>query len=212
MALLDAGFFRVGYVDVDAHHGDGVERAFLCDDRVLTASIHEVDRWPYTGLADMPERNAFNILAPKKCEDAEFKALFEDQLCHRLAEFQPEALVVTCGTDALAGDPLSTMQLSNVCLWDCVVGLQRFCKPFVVLGGGGYNPWTLARCWTGLWGRLLGLSLPERLPDAGVRILSGLQCDLIDDDEVDPEWLVSLADKPRSGVVRAGAVDTRLSE
>ena len=212
MALLDAGFSRVGYVDVDAHHGDGVERAFLNDDRVLTASIHEVGRWPYTGLADIPNRNAFNILAPKHCSDHEFNALFENKLCHHLTEFQPEALVVTCGTDALAGDPLSTMQLSNVCLWDCVVQLQRFCKPFVVLGGGGYNPWTLARCWTGLWGRFLGGRLPERLPDAAVRILSELQCDLIDDDEVDPEWLVSLADRPRLDVGRADDAYTGLSQ
>lgn len=204
LALLDEGYSRVAYVDIDAHHGDGVEHAFRFDDRVMTASIHEVGRWPYTGLSDMSDYQVVNILAPQRCNDSEFDVLLEQRLYPALAMFQPNAIVVTCGADPLAGDPLSSMQLSNVCLWDCVQRLQQFCRPCVVLGGGGYNPWTLARCWTGLWGRLLGADLPDYLPEAAVSMLSALECDLIDDDEIAPHWLSTLADEPRPGEVRDG--------
>jgi acetoin utilization protein AcuC len=73
----------------------------------------------------------------------------------------------------------------------------------VVLGGGGYNPWTLARCWTGLWGRLSGREIPTTLPAAVQRILSDLQCDLVDDEDVRPQWLTALVDSPNVGAVRA---------
>ncbi|MDQ1344576.1 MAG: acetoin utilization protein AcuC, partial [Pseudomonadota bacterium] len=109
---------------------------------------------------------------------------------------------ITCGTDALAGDPLSRMALSNGALWSAVERLTGFAAPAVVLGGGGYNPWTLARCWTGLWGRLSGREIPVVLPAEAQLILRSLDCDLIDDDDVEPAWLETLADDPRPGPVR----------
>jgi len=112
-------------------------------------------------------------------------------------------VVVTCGTDALAGDPLSGMALSNVALWDAVEQLIGSTGPAVVLGGGGYNPWTLARCWTGLWGRLTGREIPMELPHDARLVLRALSCDLIDDEDVDPAWLTTLADAGRPGAVRA---------
>ena len=75
--------------------------------------------------------------------------------------------------------------------------------PAVVLGGGGYNPWTLARCWTGLWGRLSGREIPVELPAAAQLILDGLECDLVDEDDVEAAWLTTLADAPRPGAIRA---------
>jgi len=72
-----------------------------------------------------------------------------------------------------------------------------------VLGGGGYNPWTLARCWTGLWGRLSGRPIPVVLPAPAQLILRRLECDLVDDDDVDESWFATLADAPRPGEVRA---------
>jgi acetoin utilization protein AcuC len=74
--------------------------------------------------------------------------------------------------------------------------------PAVVLGGGGYNPWTLARCWTGLWGRLRGLEIPEELPGEAQRILRSLECDLVEDEDVADAWLRTLADVSRAGTVR----------
>jgi acetoin utilization protein AcuC len=75
------------------------------------------------------------------------------------------------------------------------VALVALAPAAVVLGGGGYNPWTLARYWTGLWGRLSGREIPGRLPEVARAVLSRLTCDLVDDEDVRPEWLETLADR-----------------
>jgi acetoin utilization protein AcuC len=79
----------------------------------------------------------------------------------------------------------------------------------VVLGGGGYNPWTLARYWTGIWARLSGRPVPAALPPAACALLAALSCDLVDDDEVDPAWLRTLADARSPAPVRGEVVALR---
>jgi acetoin utilization protein AcuC len=202
--LLAGGAARVLYVDLDAHHGDGVQDAFLDEVRVRVVSIHEQGRWPNTGAADdVGHGYARNLPVPAGCNDDEFAFLLDEVVLPLAAGFDPEAVVVTCGTDALAGDPLSGLALSNVALWDAVERVIGTTVPAVVLGGGGYNPWTLARCWTGLWGRLGRREIPMELPAGAQLILRGLSCDLIDDEDVDAAWLTTLSDPPRPGAVRA---------
>jgi acetoin utilization protein AcuC len=94
------------------------------------------------------------------------------------------------------------MALSNVGLWSAVEKLLRLCERTVVLGGGGYNPWTVVRCWGGLWGRLSGRDIPADLPPDTRRFLGGFECDLIDEDEVPEAWVNTLADEPNIGPVR----------
>jgi acetoin utilization protein AcuC len=201
--LLDGGADRVLYADLDAHHGDGVQDAFLDEPRVRVVSIHEDDRWPHSGAAaDRGRGYATNLPVPEGCNDTEFALLIDEVVVPLAAGFAPEAVVITCGTDALAGDPLSRMALSNVALWAAVERLIEFAAPAVVLGGGGYNPWTLARCWAGLWGRLSGREIPGVLPAEARLILRGLHCDLVDDEDIEPAWLETLADAPRPGPVR----------
>ncbi len=203
LTLLGHGLERVLYVDLDAHHGDGVQDAFLDDARVRVISIHETGRWPHTGAADDRGRgHARNLPVPAGFNDDELDFLLDEVVLPLGAGFAPQAVVVTCGTDALAGDPLSRLALSNVALWRAVERVVELAVPAVVLGGGGYNPWTLARCWTGLWGRLAGHEVPMVLPAEAQVILKGLACDLVDDEDVQPEWLTSLADRPRGGAVR----------
>ena len=201
--LLDAGIARVLYVDLDAHHGDGVQDAFAADTRVWTVSIHEAGRWPHTGtLDDVGAGRSVNLPVPRNFHDAELRLLVDDVVLPLADRTAPEAIVITCGSDALAGDPLTSMALTNVALWDTIGRLVAAAPKAVVLGGGGYNPWTLARYWTGIWATLSHRSVPDRLPDAASALLRGLHCDLIDDEDVDPTWITTLADRPSRLPVR----------
>lgn len=195
MTLLNAGINRVLYIDLDAHHGDAVEAAFEFDNRVHLLSIHEVERWPYTGK---PSKNPCicNLPVVKGCSDRDFERLMADVALPFASSAEPQAIILTCGADCLAGDPLSSMNLSNVSLWQAVEQFSTLAPAVVILGGGGYNPWTLARCWTGLWARLAGFKIPTVLPDSAKEILAALKCDLIDDEDIQSAWLSSIADQP----------------
>lgn len=202
LTLLDQGK-RVLYVDLDAHHGDGVEAAFAGDRRVRTISVHEEGRWPFTGLLqDEAGGTGFNLPVPARMNDNEFALIIDGAVLSLARGFAPDAVVITMGADALAGDPLSSLAISNVALWRAVESLVACVPSAVVLGGGGYNPWTLARAWAGMWGRLSGQPIPDHLPAAAKACLRGLTCDLVDEDEMQADWLETLADAPRPGPVR----------
>jgi acetoin utilization protein AcuC len=202
--LLDLGRARVLYVDLDAHHGDGVQDAFVDEPRVMTVSIHEQDRWPHSGASDdRGGGGARNLPVPAGFNDSELDYLVQHAILPLAEAFEPEAVILCCGADCLAGDPLSRMALSNVALWRAVAALLELALPTVILGGGGYNPWTVARYWTGIWGRLTQQAIPARLPEEAIALLGAMRCELIDEDEVDPAWLTTLADIAYPGPVRA---------
>lgn len=210
LTFLQRGLERVLYVDLDAHHGDGVEDAFADDPRVFTISVHETDRWPWTGkVDDRRGGRARNLPVPYGINDTEYGFLIDEAVLPIAAGFGPQAVVVTAGADPLAGDPLSKMMLSNGALWDAVVKIAHCAPAAVVVGGGGYNPWTLARFWAGLWGRISGKTMPDQLPECARERLAGLSCDLVDDEDVDPNWLVSLVDPPNPGEIRPEIVTLR---
>ena len=200
LTLLGAGLERVLYVDLDAHHGDGVQDAFAGDGRVFTVSIHEAGRWPHTGEHDT--ERACNLPVPLHFNDSELDLLIEQVVLPLAVRLSPQGIVITCGADALAGDPLSSMALSNGALWSAVERLVATARGAVVLGGGGYNPWTLARYWTGLWATLSGRAIPDELPSPAREILASLTCDLVDHEEVRDEWFMTLNDERNDGPVR----------
>lgn len=203
LTLLDGGVERLLYVDLDAHHGDAVQDAFADDARIWTVSLHERGRWPHTGeSSDVAAGRACNLAVPRGINDSELRVLLEEVILPLGESVDPQAVVVVCGADALAGDPLSSMALSNAALWSAVERVVALAPAAVVLGGGGYNPWTVARYWTGLWGRLSGRRIPETLPEAARAICDKLHCDLIEEDEVLPIWRTTLADPPGDGAVR----------
>jgi acetoin utilization protein AcuC len=204
--FLDAGVEQVFYVDLDAHHGDGVEIAFFDEPRVTTLSVHEDYRWPYSGTTSYRDEKAFNIPVPKGFNDSELEHAMAHAILPLAASVRAQALVVCCGADCLAGDPLSTMMLSNVALWRAVDQLIELDLPTVVLGGGGYNPWTVTRYWTGLWGRMSGREIPRKLPQPAAELLRSMECDLVDEEDVDVGWYDTIADSPNPGPVRESVI------
>lgn len=201
--LLDAGAAPVLYLDLDAHHGDGVESLFAGDMRVRTVSIHEEGRWPHTGLpgSDSPP-NAVNIAVPRGFSDSELDWIVAGPLGDFVRRLAPAAVVITAGADCLAGDPLSAMALTNRAFWRAVSAACAWAPHAVVLGGGGYNPWTVTRGWAGLWACLAGHDPAAPLTPEAAALLASYECDLVDEDEVDPQWLASIADRPEPGELR----------
>lgn len=203
LELLDRGVGRVVYVDLDAHHGDGVEIAFAGSPDVLTISIHENGRWPYTGAAaDRAGGSARNLPVPAGFNDDELAFLVDTAILPLLVEFRPAALVLQCGADSLADDPMSGLELSNRAYFAAVSALMRVTPRVLVLGGGGYNPWSVARCWAGIWATLNGFEMPDRLPPDAEAVLRGLTWNRRRG-EIRPEpWFTTLVDPPRRGPVR----------
>lgn len=203
LRLLDGGLERVAYVDLDVHHGDGVADAFADDPRVLAVSVHEAGRWPHSGgLDEEGAGNLFNLPVPPGMNDTEMDLLVQDAIGLLVESFRPEALVLQCGADALADDPLAKQELSNGALWRAVARLQPLAPRLLVLGGGGYNPWSVARCWTGIWAVLNGIDVPDRLPPAAETVLRGLSWNRAAGRNPPEHWFDTLADAPRDGAVR----------
>lgn len=203
LAMLDGGLSRIAYVDLDVHHGDGVADAFVDDARVMVVSVHEAGRWPHSGrLEEEGAGNLFNLPVPPGMIDDEMAALIEAAIGPLVEAFAPDALVIQCGADALADDPLGKQTLSNGALWHAVAALKPLASRLLVLGGGGYNPWSVARCWTGIWAELNGLEKPDRLPPAAESLLRALSWNRSAGREPPEHWFVTLGDVPRQGVVR----------
>lgn len=198
------GLMRIAYVDFDAHHCDGVELAFAGDPGVRMISVHEESRWPFTGaLADTAGGSAFNLPVPKGYNDSEARAVLQGLILPRVEEFQPEALVLQCGADSLLEDPLSRLALSNRAYLEAIRALLPLAPRVLVLGGGGYNPWSVARLWTAIWGVLSRQALPERLPDAAQAVLRALDWGGGGRAGPEPVLWSTLLDAPREGPVRS---------
>ena len=204
MSLRRAGFSRIAYVDLDAHHPDGVELAFREDPDLLMISVHEEGRWPFTGaLADRGIGQIWNVPVPRSFNDTEMRAVLDDLILPRVAAHRPEALVIQCGADALDDDPLSRLALSNNALWDAVEALLPLSSRVLVLGGGGYNPWSVGRLWTGVWATVSGAEIPDRVSPEVESVLRGIRWEGSVRGRRPPEhWFATLRDIPREGPLR----------
>ncbi|WP_295073767.1 acetoin utilization protein AcuC [Tabrizicola sp.] len=201
--LQRAGLTRIAYVDLDAHHSDGVELAFAGDPQVRMISVHEEGRWPFTGLlGDSAGGSAFNLPVPRGYNDSEARAVLHDLILPRVEEFRPEALVLQCGADSLLEDPLSRLALTNRAYLEAVRALLPMAPRVLVLGGGGYNPWSVGRLWTAIWGTLAGRALPDRLPEVAQAVLEGLGWGGGGRPDPGPRMRTTLLDDPREGPVR----------
>jgi acetoin utilization protein AcuC len=203
LTMLDNGLERVLYVDLDAHHGDGVQDAFKDDQRVFTISIHEKDRWPRTGnLKDRASGFARNLPVPAGFNDAELEAIISKAVVPLGSEFDPEAVVIQSGCDALSDDPQSKLELSNLALWNAVRRIVKLAPRVLVVGGGGYNPWATARAWSGVWATLNDINPNIDLPLEGVNILKSLTWNHSKGRNPPEHWFYTIADEANFGVVR----------
>ncbi|EFP09707.1 hypothetical protein GCK72_025252 [Caenorhabditis remanei] len=144
---------RVLYVDIDVHHGDGVEEAFYTTDRVMTVSFHKFgDFFPGTGDIKTTGHGIgknFSVNVPLKSDinDQSYQSIFKPVMQRVIERFEPAAIVLQCGADSLNGDPLGRFNMTLKGHGECVRFLRSFNIPMMLLGGGGYSPNNVARCW-----------------------------------------------------------------
>ncbi|KAK0860448.1 histone deacetylase [Friedmanniomyces endolithicus] len=161
---------RVLYIDIDVHHGDGVEEAFYTTDRVMTVSFHKYGEYfPGTGeLRDIGVGNgkyyAVNFPLRDGIDDSSYKSVFEPTIKWVMDFYRPSAVVLQCGGDSLSGDRLGCFNLSMRGHANCVNFVKSFGLPTLILGGGGYTMRNVARTWAYETGRLVGMELSSELP------------------------------------------------
>lgn len=158
------------YIDIDVHHGDGVEEAFYTTDRVMTVSFHKYGEYfPGTGeLRDIGVGSgkyyAVNFPLRDGINDISYKSIFEPVIKSVMEWYRPEAVVLQCGGDSLSGDRLGCFNLSMRGHANCVNFVKSFDLPTLILGGGGYTMRNVARTWAYETGILVGDSLGSELP------------------------------------------------
>ncbi|MCW2140596.1 acetoin utilization protein AcuC [Actinoplanes cyaneus] len=175
--LLDHGAQRVAYLDVDVHHGDGVQAMFYDDPRVLTVSVHETPLalFPGTGFCDETggpgaEGTAVNLPLPPGTGDAGWLKAYHAVVPSVVRAFAPEIIVSQCGADAHRLDPLADLMLSVDCQRAAYVAMRELADElcdgrWVALGGGGY---ALVEVVPRAWSHLLAVATGEPL-DPSIR-------------------------------------------
>ena len=150
---------RVMYIDIDVHHGDGVEQAFWSSDRVLTVSFHKYDKdnfFPGTGPLDSTgpthplnpgAHHSLNVPLNDGIDDESYIQLFKDIVGACVRTYQPGAIVLQCGADSLGCDRLGCFNLNVRAHGACVAYVKTFNLPLLVVGGGGYTPRNVSRAW-----------------------------------------------------------------
>jgi len=248
---------RVLYIDIDIHHGDGVQEAFYITDRVMTVSFHKYGDNFFPGTGDINEIGArngkyYSINVPLRdgIDDKGYLSLFKPIIQATMESYRPSIVVLQCGADSLRHDRLGCFNLSFKGHAECVRFVKSFNLPTLVVGGGGYTVRNVARCWTYETSVILNQEVPndlpfndyfeyfgpdfQLLPDPGpykyenlntkqyldnlkVRVLENIRalqtapsvqmqeipppivpsCDILDDDEPDPEVRISQQQRDR---------------
>jgi hypothetical protein len=162
---------RVLYIDIDIHHGDGVELAFYQSNRVMTVSFHKYtgEFFPGTGQLDdngmgLGKHFALNVPLQDGITDEMYLTIFKTVIDDTVTAFRPSAIVLQCGADSLGCDRLGAFNLSIAAHGECVNFVRKFNVPLLVLGGGGYNIKNVSRCWTYETSVLVGTEVPDELP------------------------------------------------
>ncbi len=170
--LMDLGL-RVMYLDIDAHHGDGVQWAFYEEPHVLTVSFHQDGRTLFPGTGSVTEIGtgkglgyAVNVPMLPGTGDEVFWEGFYAIVPELMECFRPEVIVSQLGVDSFFDDPLASLQLTTDSFCKVISFLTERAPAWVALGGGGYDVWNVARAWTRAWAIMNGVHLPEETPES----------------------------------------------
>ncbi len=162
---------RVAYVDIDAHHGDGVQAAFYHDRDVMTISTHEGGRWLFPGTGAASELGAgdaagYSVNLPlfPYTDDEVYLEAFEQVVPPLVEAFAPDVIATQLGADAYASDPLTHLSLSTRGYAGAVERLSSMGYPWVAFGGGGYDLDATPRLWALAYGEMLGREWPDAIP------------------------------------------------
>ncbi|KAG2464015.1 HDAC8 deacetylase, partial [Polypterus senegalus] len=171
---------RVLYIDMDLHHGDGVEDAFSFTSKVMTVSLHKFSPGFFPGTGDVSDAGlgkgrwySVNVPLQDGIQDDNYYHIFQSVLQEVHAAFNPEALVLQLGADTIAGDPMCCFNMTPVGVGKCLQYILQWNLPTLLLGGGGYHLANTARCWSYLTGIVTGQTLSSEIPDHEVSLLVG---------------------------------------
>ncbi len=179
LSLLKNGK-RVAYIDIDAHHGDGVQDAFYRTDKVLTISIHETGAvlFPGTGFeyemgSGQGEGYAVNIPMPSYSDDELFLYAFNETVPSLIEKFGPDIVVTQLGIDSFRSDPLAHLNYTNRGFCEVVGKIKEISPRWVALGGGGYDVVNVAKAWTLAWAIMNDVVIPDELPEDFMKKYAG---------------------------------------
>jgi histone deacetylase HOS2 len=163
---------RVLYIDIDIHHGDGVQEAFYTTDRVMTVSFHKYNGLFFPATGNMDETGlgkgkhyALNVPLNDGIDDESYIRLFKSIMDPLITSFKPTVIVQQCGADSLGGDRLGCFNLNIKAHGECVKFIKSFGIPLLVLGGGGYTPRNVSRLWCYETSIMTDVTLDSKLPE-----------------------------------------------
>jgi acetoin utilization protein AcuC len=167
------------YVDIDAHHGDGVQWAFYQDPRVLTVSFHQDGSTLFPGTGSVAEMGkgdglgySVNVPLHPGTDDEVFLGGFHAVVPRLLESFRPDVVVTQLGVDTFWNDPLADLELTTNGFCEVISFMAKQAPAWVALGGGGYSITNVARAWTLAWAVMNDIHLPDELPESMVGPLS----------------------------------------
>jgi acetoin utilization protein AcuC len=171
---------RVAYIDIDAHHGDGVQAAFYDTDQVLTISLHETGRTLFPGTGFEQEIGvgsgkgySVNVPLPPESDDELFTYAFQEVVPKIIKPFNPDIVVSQLGVDTFHNDPLAHLNLTTAGFCNIVSMIKLLAPKWLALGGGGYNIANVARAWTLAWAIMNDAVVPEYIPENFLQNYSG---------------------------------------
>ena len=164
---------RILYFDMDAHYGDGVVEHFKNYDDVFTISLHQKDLWPKNG-AYVYNNRVINLPLEHGCDDKSFKYIFKKKIENKIIDFNPQITLLQMGADCLEDDHMSKLNFTNNAMSYVIKKFKKTSKNIILMGGGGYNPWTTLRAWIYNLAVLTGEENMLKLNDDAKDFLAGI--------------------------------------